>query len=337
MRKLGAVALAVFVVAAGFFATVWVEVRRPADPDADGRRFTVERGEPFVRVARRLEREGIIRHSRMLESYAAVMRRDRRIHAGTYWISAAQAPVAILTRLVSGDVLKVNVTIPEGYTMWEIAGAMTAAGLDSVEVLAAIADPDRIARRRIPAPTLEGYLFPDTYQVPWGADAGSVVDAMLERLDEVFGDSLAVLAARRGMSPHEVLTLASIVEAEARVPSERAAIAAVYTNRLRRHMRLEADPTVAYAMGGYRGRLLYADLQIDSPYNTYRNPGLPPGPICSPGRASILAALHPDPNTDALYFVARGDGTHIFSRTLREHKAAVKKVRRLRRAQRRNR
>jgi UPF0755 protein len=130
------------------------------------------------------------------------------------------------------------------------------------------------------------------------------------------------------MTPHEVLTLASIIEAESRVPEERARISSVYHNRLRRKMRLEADPTVAYAMGGYKGRLLYADLEIDSPYNTYRRTGLPIGPICSPGEASIRAALYPDTTVDDLYFVARGDGTHIFSRTLKEHNAAVRRVRR---------
>jgi UPF0755 protein len=124
------------------------------------------------------------------------------------------------------------------------------------------------------------------------------------------------------------LTLASIIEAETRMPEERALVSAVYHNRLRRNMRLEADPTVAYAMGGYKGRLLYADLDIDSPYNTYRNRGLPPGPICCAGSASILAALYPDATSEALYFVARGDGSHIFSRTLREHRIAVEQARR---------
>ena len=151
---------------------------------------------------------------------------------------------------------------------------------------------------------------------------------MLERLDEVFDASMLQRAAEMGTTPHEVLTLASIVEAETKVPEERVLVSAVYHNRLRRNMRLEADPTVAYAMGGYKGRLLYADLEVDSPYNTYRRYGLPPGPICSSGRASILAALYPDSSSDALYFVARGDGSHVFSRTLRAHRVAVERVRR---------
>jgi len=335
-RGIGVVVAAALVVIVGFFAAVWVDVHRVAAPGGAPVRFAVHRGEPFRSVARRLEHTGIIRHSRSLGMYAAITRRDRRAHAGTYTVSAGERPVDILNRLVAGDILKVNVTVPEGYTMWQIAGAVTVAGIDSVAMLRAIADPDRVARRQIPSSTLEGYLFPDTYQIAWGADPGAVVDAMLARFDEVIGDSLAIVAAHRGMTAHQVLTLASIVEAEARLPRERTEIAAVYSNRLRRHMRLEADPTVAYAMGGYRGRLLYADLQVDSPYNTYRNPGLPPGPICNPGRASIRAALRPDPDIDALYFVARGDGSHIFSKTLREHKAAVRNVRRMRRARHQN-
>jgi UPF0755 protein len=134
------------------------------------------------------------------------------------------------------------------------------------------------------------------------------------------------------MTRHQVLTLASIVEAEARVGDERPRIAAVYHNRIARGMRLEADPTVAYAMGGYRGRLYYKDLAIDSPYNTYRRAGLPPGPICSPGAASIRAALHPTPDERALYFVAGGDGRHVFSETLHDHNRAVQAARRNRAA-----
>jgi UPF0755 protein len=214
--------------------------------------------------------------------------------------------------------------------MWDIAGAFTSAGVDSAALLDEIRSPQRLERRHIDAPSLEGYLFPDTYVVPWGVSPAEVVSQMLDRLDAVFTDSLFARAVEIGMTPHEVLTLASIVEAEARVPAERPIISAVYHNRLRRGMRLEADPTVAYAMGGFRGRMLFVHLEIDSPYNTYRNKGLPPGPICSPGQAAIRAALYPDPDTDALYFVARGDGSHIFSKTLREHQTAVQKVRRAR-------
>lgn len=319
-------------VAAAAAALVWgalvLEVRRaPEAGRGDVVRFEVQRGEPFVSVVARLHEAGVVRSPLALRVWAALHRLDRSVRRGTYEFTIGEPAAAVLERLVAGDILRVSVTVPEGYMKWDIAGAFTRAGVDSAALLAQISDPVRLERRRIDAPSLEGYLFPDTYVVPWGVTPAAVVDQMLARLDEVFTDSLLARAMELDMTPHEVLTLASIVEAEARVPGERPTIAAVYHNRLRRGMRLEADPTVAYAMGGFRGRMLYAHLEIDSPYNTYRHRGLPPGPICSPGEAAIRAALYPDPDVDALYFVARGDGSHIFSKTLREHQQAVREVR----------
>lgn len=293
-------------------------------------RFEVPRGQPFVTIAERLHDQGLIGNVFMWRTWAWLLRVERESKSGMYEFRVGERPDRILQRLVDGDILKVRVTIPEGYMRWEIAGAMEAAGVDSLAMLAATNEPDVF---HIDAPTLEGYLFPDTYQVPWAIEPGGVIEIMLERLDAVFDDELERRRLARGMSRHEVITLASIIEAETRVGSERELVSAVYHSRLERGMRLEADPTVAYAMGGYRGRLLYADLEIESPYNTYRNYGLPPGPICSPGEASIRAAVNPDTTSDALYFVARGDGSHIFSKTLREHQAAVRKVRERRRNQ----
>jgi UPF0755 protein len=316
------------VIALAWGALVYEMGRAPGERRGDVVRFEVAPGEPFVSVARRLHEDGVVEHPVALRMWARLRGVERDVRTGTYQFTIGEAAGRVLERLVAGDILRVSVTIPEGFMMWDIAGAFTTAGVDSSALLAEIHNPERLARRRIPAPSLEGYLFPDTYVVPWAVTPQAVVSQMLARLDEVFTDSLLARAVEIDMTPHQVLTLASIVEAEARVPGERAVISAVYHNRLRRGMRLEADPTVAYAMGGFRGRLLYAHLEIDSPYNTYRNPGLPPGPICSPGKAAILAALFPDPDTKALYFVARGDGSHIFSRTLREHQAAVREVRR---------
>jgi UPF0755 protein len=153
------------------------------------------------------------------------------------------------------------------------------------------------------------------------------VEMMVSRCIDVYDECCRAAADSAGMSRRDVMTLASIIEAEARLPQERALVSAVYHNRLERRMKLQADPTVAYAMGGYRGKLLYNDLHIDSPYNTYVHAGLPPGPICNPGRASIEAALHPEPGCRALYFVAKGDGGHIFSVTLKEHRTAVRRIR----------
>ena len=312
-----------------FLLALRAGVTRPAgDPSSPPVLIEVGHGQAFSVLVGRLAEEGLISSPWAVKLFASMRGYDRRVQTGTYQFNAGEQPVEILARLMAGDVLTTDVTVPEGYNMWEIAAAFESANIDSVDMVTAIMDEAVLSERRIAAPTLEGYLFPDTYRLRWGATAQDAREMMLARLDEVFGVELFQRAVEMDMTPHEVLTLASIIEAESRVPEERARISSVYHNRLRRRMRLEADPTVAYAMGGYKGRLLYADLEIDSPYNTYRRRGLPPGPICSPGEASIRAALYPDSTADDLYFVARGDGSHIFSTTLKEHNAAVQKVRR---------
>ena len=329
LRKLLVIAACLAVVA--FMAAVFFYdgLTRPAGGD-DPRpvRLTVRGGDAFSSVMDRLSGDGVLASTWAVKAYASIRGLDKKIKTGTYEFSAGERPVDILGKLVRGDVLLASVTVPEGFAIWDIAGAFQAAGVDSAGMLEALRDEGFRARRKIESPSLEGYLFPDTYLVPWDAEPAEIVNMMLSRLDEVFDQTLLQRAVEMGMNPHEVLTLASIIEAETRVPEERELVSAVYHNRLRRRMRLEADPTVAYAMGGYKGRLLYADLEIDSPYNTYRNYGLPPGPICSAGLASIRAALYPDSSSKALYFVARGDGSHIFSGTLREHRRAVNSVRR---------
>ncbi len=299
----------------------------PEGSTASAVMLTVEKGEAFSSITHQLSRMGLVRHPWVLDAYAYLRRYDRRIHAGTYQFTPGERPKDILAKLVRGDVLKVSVTIPEGFTAREIARVLgRSAGIDSTIFLEMVSKTDFWSEWDVETASLEGYLFPDTYWIPWGSDEEAVIEMMLLRLEKVFGDSLEQRCSEIKMTEHEVLTLASIVEAETRIPEERPLVAAVYHNRLRRHMRLEADPTVAYAMGGYRGRLLYKDLSIASPYNTYVHFGLPPGPICSPGEASILAALYPDSASKALYFVARGDGSHIFSLTLQEHREAVRKA-----------
>lgn len=302
--------------------------RLPREGPTGPVRVTVDPGQTFSELVEQLDREGLLASPWAVKTYASMRGYDRRVRWGTYEFTPAERPLEILGRLVSGDVLMVDVTIPEGYTIWDIAGAFRSADIDSVEMLSALQDEGLLRQRRIETQSLEGYLFPDTYRVRWGASPQAVAAMMLSRLDEVFDGPVLQRTAEVGWAPHEVLTLASIIEAETRVPEERTLVSAVYHNRLRRNMRLEADPTVAYAMGGYKGRLVYADLKIDSPYNTYRHRGLPPGPICSAGKASILAALNPDSTSTALYFVARGDGSHIFSQTLRDHRIAVERARR---------
>lgn len=311
-----------------FGVYVVADVTRPLSPAGGNVRVKVGHGEGLSAVTHDLESSGLVRHAWTLNFFARTIGDERKIKRGTYEFAVGMSPVQILRAMVRGDILSVRVTIPEGFTTWQIAGAFRAAGIDSTDMLAATRDSTLLHVWRVPTGTLEGYLFPDTYQVPFGSEAKDVVTQMLERFNAEWTPDLARRAEQIGMTRHQVLTLASVIEAEAHVPEERAVVSAVYHNRLRRGMRLEADPTVAYAMGGFRGRLLYKDLAVDSPYNTYQHDGLPPGPICSPGEAAIHAALYPDETVRALYFVARGDGTHVFSSTLAEHNAAVRESRR---------
>jgi UPF0755 protein len=310
-------------------ATAAINVAINHRPDAgEAIRFSVQPGEAFSAVTDSLHRDGLIEYPRLVGLYALLKRYDRRIKAGTYLLTPGERPKDILAKLVRGDIYRVSVTIPEGFMLRQIAGVLAAqAELDSSAFVVSLDDEQFREELGVPGPSFEGYLFPDTYDIPWGTGPRNIAALMVGRLDEVFDGAMQRRAEEIGLTRHEVLTLASIVEAETQRSDERPLVSAVYHNRLRKGMRLEADPTVAYAMGGYKGRLFYRDLEIDSPYNTYKNDGLPPGPICSPGRASIVATLYPDSTSQAIYFVAEGDGGHIFSRTLSEHLAAVRKVR----------
>lgn len=302
---------------------------RPSDAPREAMLLTVHRGESFGRIAERLSAERLVASPRVVRAYAWLRGYDRRIKVGTYRVRPDARPVDILNQLVEGDIYKVAVTIPEGYMQRQIAGTVARAlQADSTQFAALFDDRNVLDRLGVQGSTLEGYLFPDTYHIPWGMKAEDIIALMVARLDEVLDDEVKSRASYIGFTLHEVLTLASIIEAETGRPEERRQVAAVYHNRLKRGMRLEADPTVAYAMGGYKGRLLYRDLDIDSPYNTYRRAGLPPGPICNPGAAAIHAALYPDTTCSALYFVAAGDGGHIFSETLNDHLIAVQRARR---------
>ncbi len=329
LRTIFRTLIAIAVVGTVFIVYVVTDVTRPAGtPGGEPVRVMVSEGEGFGTLLAELRANGLITRGWTFKFFARVLGHDRDIRHGTYEFVRGTAPVEILRALVRGDVLTIRVTVPEGFTSWQIAGVFAPAGIDSAGIMDAIGDPELVASLRLPVPTLEGYLFPDTYLVPYGNTARDVVGQMLHRSSADWTPERERRAGELGMTRHEVLTLASIVEAEARVPEERPRVAAVYHNRLARGMRLEADPTVAYGMGGFRGRLYYKDLKVDSPYNTYLHPGLPPGPICSPGAASVDAALYPDPEEHALYFVARGDGRHVFSVTLQEHNLAVQEARR---------
>jgi UPF0755 protein len=274
---------------------------------------------------------GLISSRRWFRLLGRVRGVDRRLRAGVYDIPREGDSWEILSVLASGRVATVRFTAPEGLTLRELAQlAQERLGLPADSVLAAARDSELRARFHVAAPTAEGYLLPETYQLPLPVSASDLVRAMLEQLDRQWRPEWNQRLDSLGWSRAQVLTLASIVEGEARHDDERFLIAGVYANRLRRGMALEADPTVQYAIeqrtGHRKQRLYFKDYDTVSPYNTYLHAGLPPGPVNSPGIASIEAALHPA-DVPYLYFVAGPDGRHVFSRTMSEHAEAIRKLR----------
>jgi len=297
----------------------------PPDPHAGEVVFSVAPGEPLGAIARQLEAGGLVRSARAVEWIARLRGLDGSLRAGEYALSAARSPGWILSRLASGDTVSYPVVLPEGFTAAQIGARLASSGLVDAEAFArAVHDPELIASLGIQAKSLEGYLFPETYYLPKGLGADELVRILVQPLLEVWRD-LEPLATAQGLSQHEVVTLASIVEKETGVPEERALVAAVFRNRLLRRMRLESDPTVIYGIKEFDGNLRRRDLEDDgNRYNTYRIAALPPGPIASPGEASLRAVLTPA-TSQHLYFVARNDGTHVFSSSFREHVRAVER------------
>ncbi|MGH7718594.1 MAG: endolytic transglycosylase MltG, partial [Gemmatimonadaceae bacterium] len=294
----------------------------------DRRRVLIPPGASFSAAADSLAAAGLVGWPRLFRAYAEFRDLDREIKAGEYSFPRDASWQSMLRALNEGASAQGRVTVPEGFALREIVPLLArslGAPADSLD--AAVRDSALLARLDIPTPTLEGYLFPDTYHFPFGTSARTAVREMVRRFEAVWDPAWEERLQQLGMSRHEVISLASIIEKEARLDSERALISAVYHNRLKRGMPLQADPTVQYALGRHKDRVMYRDLTVNSPYNTYRNRGLPPGPIASPGRASLEAALRPA-NVPYLFFVAHPDGHHEFRTTFKEHTEAREKVRR---------
>lgn len=281
----------------------------------------------FGGVAWRLWQAGAIRSPEAFMLLSLVRGSSRSLRAGEYEIPQGATTPDVLRLIESGKVRQHEILHPEGATVAELARALEAAGLASAaEVRQAASDPAFLAAHGIQGPSAEGYLFPDTYRLVRGLPPEQILGRMVQRLHEKLDGPLLVRLAETSLTLHELLTLASIVEREAMVPEERPVIAAVFWNRLRRGMPLQADPTVQYAVGKERQALTRADLLTDHPYNTYQRAGLPPGPIASPGIDAIRATLNPAP-VPYLYFVKKDDQRHHFSRTIEEHNAAVARYR----------
>ncbi|MGH7620608.1 MAG: endolytic transglycosylase MltG [Gemmatimonadaceae bacterium] len=285
-------------------------------------RVTIPPGASMRVAADSLSKAGVIRSARMFRAYAFMRHTDRGIKAGTYLLHRGAGWNSVLEDLRGGKGLVHVVTIPEGFSLSQIEPLLASrlqVPLDSVD--AAVRDTALLHLLDVPTPTLEGYLFPDTYVFSIGTTAHTAVAMMVKRFEQVWKPEWTERLDTLHLSRNDVMALASIVEKEARVPQERPVIAAVYLNRLKHGVLLQADPTVQFALGKHVARVYYKDLETDSPYNTYKHKGLPPGPIASPGKPSIEAALYPA-NVSYEYFVAFPDGHHEFRVDLAAHEKA---------------
>ena len=254
--------------------------------------------------------------------YASFKRSDRDIKAGTYALHRGAGWAYVLDALRAGKGIVHVVTIPEGFSLSQIEPLLASKlSVPPESVSAAVRDTALLHQLDVPTPTLEGYLFPDTYTFTDGTTARGAVEAMVRRFEQVWKPEWTARLDTLHMSRNDVMALAAIVEKEAKLPQERPVIAAVYANRLKHGMLLQADPTVQYALGKHVARVYYKDLEVASPYNTYKNKGLPPGPVASPGKPSIEAALYPA-NVPYEFFVAFPDGHHEFRRDLAGHEQA---------------
>lgn len=306
------------------------EIAQPASDNPAPVIFTVEPGETAGDIALRLKQMGLINDAELFRHLARYHKADSRLEAGRYELRANMTMMEIIEALQHGRLEEIVVTIPEGWRAEQIAEMLPEkTGIDAAEFLALVRNMDfdyAFLRDRPPGATLEGFLFPDTYYLPAHPTARDLIERMLANFDQRFTVEMRQIGAERGMTIYQVVTLASIVEREAVVAEERPIIASVFLNRLAKGMNLDACPTVQYALGyqedtgqWWKTPLTIEEInRVNSPYNTYLHRGLPPGPICNPGLASILAVLQPA-ETDYLYFLAKGDGFHAFARTFEEH------------------
>jgi len=305
---------------------MWYGLTGPAPSANEAARAVVIRPQTgALDIARTLQEARVIR-SRLAFLVVAVARgTQRRLLAGEYEFAPGLSLLEVIRRIEQGKGFVHQVTIPEGYAARQIAELLEEKGLiDQKRFMALLQDRQVVRQYGVDGPSLEGYLFPDTYRLVKGLREEAIIGLMTERFTEVFGSAERARAKELKMSIDDVVTIASLIEREAMADEERPLISSVFHNRLRLGMPLQSDPTVLYGLSRFSGKLTRANLQAPSPYNTYLHRGLPPGPIASPGRASLMAALYPA-TSRYLYFVSKNDGTHVFSVTLREHDAMVRR------------
>jgi UPF0755 protein len=332
IRRLATVLALLIVIAAvaGGIAvfTIWERIQTPYKGYEGAERFVdIPAGTGTAAISRRLVEAGVVRDPFTFRMALMWSGRSRALQAGEYRFDRPLAPVDVVDRLARGDVYARRITFPEGLMLQEMAQVYEMREFGTATSFLEAARDASLVRDLDPAAgDLEGYLFPDTYALPRGTPARRLIALMVERFRATYDDGMQHQAREQALTLRQVVTLASLVEKETARADERPVVAAVYRNRLKLGMGLQADPTVVYALqraGRYTGNIRREDLAIDSPYNTYRYPGLPPGPIASPGRAALEAALRPA-GVSYLYFVSRNDGSHVFATTLAEHNRNVR-------------
>ena len=312
--------LLLVLVGSGFFV-----FDQPAGDSRTRHIINIPSGIAFSKVAGLLYEKELLSNKDWFIWMARLRRADRKVHPGEYELHAGLRPTEILNRLVDGQVYYHSVTIPEGYTVKQIATVLADKELVEREKFIQLTqDQNFIKSLNLETKSLEGYLFPDTYFLTRSTSEEEIIKTFVDRLWEAFTPELIARGKEIGMTVQEVLTLASVVEKETGLSKERSMVSGVFHNRLRKNIPLQSDPTVIYALETFDGNIRKRDLSVKSPYNTYRVRGLPPGPIANPGEAAIRAALYPTPS-DYVYFVSRNDGSHEFSVTLAEHNRAVEK------------
>jgi peptidoglycan lytic transglycosylase G len=273
-------------------------------------------------IGRKLQTAGVVRNAKVFRVYAVLTGKARKLRAGEYAFPPKASLRQVTDKLVNGKVVEHAVTIPEGFTLTQIAEVLEKRGLVSAEAFREIGTDLAItAKWDVPGTTLEGFLFPDTYKFTKGMSAKQIAKRMVNRFNQKVNTELRLAAKAQGLSLLQFITMASIIEREVRAKPEQAVVASIFYNRIQKRKRLESCATVLYAQGRISGSLSLEDLYFKSPYNTYRRRGLPPGPIGNPGLSAIRAAAYPE-KTEYLFFVVRPDGTHVFSKTFAEHKRA---------------
>jgi len=332
MRLVALLVTLVLLTAAALGAIFYFGYQRAHEPykgfSGDETFYTIAPGASSTSIAEALQKNGVIEDSRLFLAVLWYQQATQSLQAGEYRFSKPSSTFEVIDCLERGDVFYLSVTIPEGLTLVETAALLEEKGLGNAEELRRVFSRSELITSLDPeASDLEGYLFPETYQLPRQPDAEDIAHALVSRFKSVFDAARQNKTVTRELSLRELVTLASVVEKETGQAGERPLIASVFWNRIQLGMPLQSDPTIIYALKlqeKYDGNLRRSDLEMDSPYNTYLHRGLPPGPIASPGLESIDAVLDP-PETKFLYFVSKNDGSHHFSKTLREHNQAVRK------------